>query len=71
MTRQLPIVSLQNKPYYLDVRVGQLRSVTTEGPIEFLDLDDLGDEEFDEIAADFRKELDYATKTGGSVWLNR
>jgi len=60
MANTLPIVTMNGKQYYLDVRLQQLRTVTTDGPIEFLEIDDLYDEDYVQIQNEYLKAMGIA-----------
>lgn len=62
MANQLPVVTLNGKQYYLDIRLNQLRTVTMEGPIEFLEIDDLYDDDYVQIQSEYLKAMGIERK---------
>jgi hypothetical protein len=48
---KLPEIEWNGKRYYVDARLKQMRSISSnEEPIEFINLDDMGDQEWDSLS---------------------
>ena len=67
---KLPEIEWNGKRYYVDARLKQMRSISSnEEPIEFINLDDMGDQEWDSLSPEAKDVITNELIRVGAYWF--